>query len=266
MTDVFSQSDPEDAAAPYGLEGGHLARPDLPGAVVAVPAVDELIDHVAADMIVHAENCVREFGDFHVALSGAAVFERLYVRLMYDPSYRRLPWRRTHLWFVEDLAVPGDDERSAFRMINETLGEHADIPPEQFHRIFAESETADVDYESQIRDVLGWREKGQDRFDYVLLSMGAGGTTEGAKTDNDVDRLVLRSGATDPGTPARVALTFPFINAARFVAVFVTGEANAAVVRELAAGEAGGMPIAVAPINGELKWYLDADACAGDEQ
>ena len=65
---------------------------------------------------------MREFGDFHLALSGGAIFEPIYQRLMYDPDCRRLPWRRTHLWIVDETCVPFDDPRSSFRMISEIVG------------------------------------------------------------------------------------------------------------------------------------------------
>jgi 6-phosphogluconolactonase/glucosamine-6-phosphate isomerase/deaminase len=54
----------------------------LTGEVLALPTADELIDRLAADLIFHGENCVREFGDFHFALSGGSTPQPLYERLM----------------------------------------------------------------------------------------------------------------------------------------------------------------------------------------
>ena len=116
--------------------------PPLPGEVVVAHTVDELIDKLAAELVIHAENCVRQFGDFHLALSGGPDPVPLYERLMYDPNYRRLPWRRTHLWIVDERCVPFDDKRSNFRVISEIIVDHADIPHEQVHPIFATSPTA----------------------------------------------------------------------------------------------------------------------------
>jgi 6-phosphogluconolactonase/glucosamine-6-phosphate isomerase/deaminase len=250
----------------YDLEEPSVPRPDLPGDVVAAAEMDELIDHLAADMVVHAENCVREFGDFQLALSGGPLFEGLYSRLMYDPSYRRLPWRRTHLWLVEEQCVPFDHEQSRYRMINELIGDHADIPAEQFHPIFAQSDTAADDYQQKVREALGWREKGQDRLDYVLLAMDAYGATGGVVTANgNAEDLVVLDAAADG--PARIAMTYPFINAARFIAVLVAGPDRAGVVQQLAAGgaDAALLPArGLVPINGELKWYVDGPACGVD--
>ncbi|TVQ34379.1 MAG: hypothetical protein EA376_00235 [Phycisphaeraceae bacterium] len=147
------------------------AAPDLPGVVVVRRGVDDLIDAIASDLVIHAHNCVRAFGDFHLALSGGPAAEPLYMRLMTDPSYRNLPWRRTHLWLVEERRVGFEDERSAFRRIRETIVDHSGIPPEQTHPIFPLADDADERYEAELRETLGWREKGHDRLDFALLTV-----------------------------------------------------------------------------------------------
>ena len=262
------QPESHDEAALYDLVEPVLPRPKLPGEVIVVPTADEVIDHLAADLVIHAANCVRQFGDFHLALSGGATFDLLYRRLMYDPNYRSLPWRRTHLWLVDEHCVAFNDEQSNYRLIRETIGDHADIPREQFHPIFAEAETADRDYEAQIREALAWREKGQDRLDYVLLTMEADGCTAGLFPGSPLlrekEHLVRRSPSQESASADRVSMTAPFMNAARFIAVLVTGSEKAEAVQRLAAGHetSDEMPMKeIAPMNGALKWYLDGPAC-----
>jgi 6-phosphogluconolactonase len=270
MIEGNGQSAARDKAPRYELlDEIALPRPKLPGEVIVVPTADEVIDHLAADLVLHAANCVRQFGDFHLALSGGETFELLYRRLMYDPNYRSLPWRRTHLWFVDEHCVAFSDERSNYRLIRETIGDHADIPREQFHPIFAESETADREYEAQIREALGWREKGQDRLDYVLLTMEADGCTAGLLPGSPLlreeKRLVRRSPGPERTAADRVSMTAPFLNAARFIAVLVTGPEKADAVQRLVAGREtlDDIPMkGIAPMNGALKWYLDGPACA----
>jgi 6-phosphogluconolactonase len=259
---------PSRRRAAYELEESVIVRPDLPGEVVVLASEDELLDRLAAELVLHAENCVRQFGDFHVALSGGPTFERLYERLMYDPDCRRLPWRRTHLWFVEERCVPFDHDDSSFRMISEIIGDHADIPQEQFHAIFAESADADRLYEASIREALAWREKGQDRLDYVLMTIGEDACLAAqhpaAERLTDTPRLVDR--ATRRGWPMddRVSMTLPFLQAARFIAILVTGAEKADLVRRMTKPEDEEDRSSLArltPINGELRWYLDAAAC-----
>lgn len=252
---------------PYSFAQTKLVGPPLPGEVVVTEVIDDLIDVLAADLVVHGENCVRQFGDFHLALSGGSTPQPLYERLMYDPNCRRLPWRRTHLWLVDERCVSLDDPQSNFRMISETIVDHADIPHEQVHPIFALSETADTDYEDQLRETLAWREKGQDRLDYVLLGMGPDGHTASlfphSPVLHETQRLV-RFAQAHVKPLKRITMTFPIINSARFIAVLATGTAKTEAIKRLAGGRSGvdELPIkGVAPINGELKWYIDAPAC-----
>lgn len=260
---------PEEPVEPYALGEARVIAPPLPGEVIAIETVDELIDRLAADLVIHAENCVREFGDFHLALSGGTTPQPLYERLMYDPNCRRLPWRRTHLWLVDERCVPFDDAACNFRAIDETIVDHSDIPREQVHPIFAMSERADEDYEKDIRETLAWREKGQDRLDFVLLGMGADGHTAslfpGTEPLREQQRLVRFNTATGGATPARrVTMTYPLINSARFVAVMVTGKSKAQMLQRVSDPESGAqeLPIkGVDPSSGELRWYVDAEAC-----
>ena len=76
-----------------------------------------------------ADCCVRAFGDFHVALPGDACFGALYRRLLVDPLFRMLPWRKTHLWMLDAY---GDGEPAA-DLIGGWLHDHTDLPREQWH-------------------------------------------------------------------------------------------------------------------------------------
>ena len=253
----------------YDLEEQALVGPPLPGEVIVAETADKLIDLVAAEIVVQAKACVREFGDFELALSGGSTPQPLYERLMYDPDCRQLPWVRTNLWIVDERAVPFNDPRSNFRMINETIVDHSGIPAEQVHPIMAVSETADVEYEAKLREVLQWRERGDDRLDFVLLGMGSDGHTASLFPFNEVlqetESLVRRVTAPVADPPQRVTMTYPLINAARVVAVMVTGPTKAEAVQRLAGGRESreALPIkGVRPVNGVLKWFLDAEACA----
>ncbi len=255
----------------YDLVDESLPAPPLPGAAVVAPSAYDAIDLVAADLVAQAINCVRQFGDFHLALCGGLTPQPLYERLMFDADYRALPWQRTHLWLVDELAVPWDDPRSHYRLIDETIVQHADIPAEQVHPILATAEDGDRQYEAQLREALEWREKGQDRLDFVLLGVGSDGSTAGLSPGvaalSIEDQLMAATPAASDAVegPDRITMTLPLINAARFVAVMAIGESKAEIIRTLAHDPApvGAAPIrGVMPHGGELKWFLDADAAS----
>lgn len=270
----------------YGLQSPAPAQPALPGVVVVREDVDALVDAAAADLLIQAHNCVRAFGDFHLALSGGSTPQPLYQRLMIDPRYRDLPWSKTHLWIVDERRVPFDDDRSNFKMISEIIVDHSGIPPEQVHPIFAMAADAPERYTQTLRDVLGWRERGHDRLDHIVLGMGADAHTASlfprspalaeslealtpAPGGAPRDLPLVRANAGPAVTPPdRVTMMLPLINASRFIAVLVTGRGKAATLRRVAAAgpeRALDLPIVgVRPLGGELRWYLDHDACAAD--
>ena len=259
------------------------SRPILPGTVAVRPGPDNVIDAIAADLLIHACNCVRTFGDFHLALSGGSTPLPLYERLMIDPRYREFPWTRTHLWIVDERRVPFDDDRSNFKHISEILSDHSGIPQNQLHPIFAMSDDADTSYERALREALGWRERGQDRLDFVLLGMGTDGhtaslfpnspalLTELAAAANpnspEAQRLVRINSGPNVTPPDRVTMTLRLINASRFIAVMVTGKAKRDTIARVAKAPSvrtspADLPVlGLAPLGGELRWYLDHDAC-----
>jgi 6-phosphogluconolactonase len=250
----------EGDSAPYELEG-EPKGPPLPGAVVVRRSVHELCDAAASDLYVHALNCVRAFGDFHLAIAGGAAPEALCMQLMYDPHFRDLAWARTHLWTASERRVDFDDDASTFKMLRETIVDHSDLPAQQFHPIFPLAGDAAERYEAQLRETLGWREKGHDRLDYALLALGADGSiagiAPGSGAAGERERLSIAG-------PEHVSLTLPMLNATRLVAVLVTGaDKRDAVVRLARAGaSAHELPAAgLKPLAGELRWYVDAEAC-----
>lgn len=262
-----SEERPEDRV--FSLEPEPEAPP-LPGTVIVRRDDEDLHSALAADLMIHAQNCVRSFGDFHLALSGGGSPLPFYTRLMVDPAYRGLPWKRTHLWIVDERRVPAEDDRSNFKHIAELLVDHSGIPLEQVHPIEAMREDADAHYESVLRETLGWRERGHDRLDFVLLGMGSDGHTASLFPRSPAlearDRLVLINKGPTVTPPERVTMTLPLINGARFVAVLVKGGskrgalARAADERE----SAREIPIrGVSPVGGVLRWYVDWGACGG---
>lgn len=221
------------------------------GTVVVRPDEDAALDALASDLLLHTMGCVRELGDVHVALAADVSCERFYMRLLYDPRFRDVPWKRTHLWVVQD--APG---ASSFDVIEESIVAQSDIPPEQVHRVCDPDPLA---YEQAIQATLQWREKGHDRLDFVLLPMLDGAMSHGHADVGPSAGLVARR------ADARIAMTRRLIEASRFIGVLGIGAARAPAWRALD-GRGATKDDALflgdlRPVGGELRWYTDASAC-----
>ncbi len=232
-------------------------RARLPGDAIVCASEDDALDALLADLFMQAVGCVRSFGDFHLAIASDESLEPALVRLMIDPALRDLPWTRTRVWQADEQR---DDPRGA-RMLREALAEHSGLPDDQLHTITEVSPAGAAAHESRLRECLGWRERGHDRLDVVLLALGERG------------RIAGLDEATAPGAGLvalvgdgqRVSMTLDLINAARFIAVLVPAGAGTRAARSIVAREPGSdswPALRLRPLGGELRWYVGADALA----
>ena len=256
------------ARPPIPLEHATPEAPRLPGQVVVRHEIEDLGTTLGVELMMHANDCVRTFGDFHLALSGGSTPMPFYHRLMVDPMFRAFPWNRTHLWIVDERRVPFEDERSNFRHIAEILVDHSDIPKANVHPMRAMLDDADAAYERELRETLAWREKGQDRLDFALLGLGSDGHTASlfphSPALEERDRLVVINAGPKVTPPDRVTMTYTLINATRFVAFLVTGAGKREMIARIAKGHDAPADIpalGVAPVGGVMKWFLDGEAC-----
>ncbi len=220
----------------------------LPGRTIVRDEFDDALDAAGSDLYTHATECVRAFGDFHLALSVGDLQDRLYVRLMVDPKFRDLPWARTHLWLASEGACSPASPGSAYSALRETLVDHAGLPLEQAHPIEGDRADAAGAYENEIRETLAWREPGHDRLDCVVLA-AAGGSIEGWSGGDGPGDLVRKDAADG------VCLTRRLVNSARLIIVLASGAGARAPLDAPALGCIG-----LKPIGGALNWYLDSDA------
>lgn len=248
-------------------EPSRTPPPALPGAVALADDEETLLGALCADLMIHANNCIRAFGDFHLACSAGIGMEPLFRRLMLDPAYRLLPWQKTQLWLVDECLVPWDDERSRGARLREMVGEHSDIPPEQLHTVPIDERRPDAVYEDVLRECLGWREKGHDRLDCAVLELEPGGAIgglfPGPGAHAPSDQLVALTRPRDGG-PERVTMTLRLLNASRFVGIIAGGQDRLPLVSRLAGprAQAADIPaLGLRPLAGELRWYLDRPAC-----
>ncbi len=207
--------------------------PRLPGRSVRRSSVDLATDALLADLFLHATNCVRAFGDFHLAVSAVEEIEPALMRLMYDPGFRDFPWSRTRLWMVDEVDVPIDDPRCRSTRLVETIVACSGIPEAQFVPLTCLE--GPRPYEARMREHLEWRERGQDRIDCCLFATRPAG---------DIEAFEARAGA---------VLDDAFIRSARLISVLVSEPRDSISLLE---GWARSNRDRIVPLGGDLVWYL----------
>jgi 6-phosphogluconolactonase len=166
--------------------------------------------------------------------------------------------------------VPDGDERSNVRMIREALTEHVPVRRRNVHAMAVMSDDPAGAYEAELRRVVGAASPdAAPELDFVLLGMGGDAHTASLFPGSPVigvrDRLVAVNDGPGVTPPARVTMTYPLLNAAREVAVLVTGANKAAALRRVAeqcrrhGPDPDAMPITGIDADG-LTWYVDEEA------
>ena len=230
---------------------------------------EELAGHAASMFVAQAARALGSRGLFTVALSGGRTPRRMYELLGQDHLAHQVVWPAVHVFFSDERCVPPDDDRSNYGMARRALLSKLPLPPSNVHRMRGEDPDPSAEaarYEREIRDITG----DPPRLDMVLLGMGEDGHTASLFPADAAlgETRRLAAAVRIPDGTSRLTITLPAINAARLVAVIVSGERKAPMLqRVLGSGGAErihtGLPIgAVRPSGGQLLWLLDSAAAS----
>ena len=214
-----------------------------------------------------ATAAVEARGIFTVALSGGTAPKEMYALYAEDALSSRIPWERVHLFWGDDRCVPPMHPRSNFAMAWEAFIRRVPIPPANVHRIRGElppEEGARL-YRQELEAVFG---PGIPRFDVVHLGVGPDAHTCSLFPFDDLLRereVTVAAALYKPLGEPRVTFTFPVVNAARRVEVFVVGGGKAEVAWKVLRGPLDPFRLPaqnVRPRDGELVWIMDQAAAA----
>jgi 6-phosphogluconolactonase len=143
-------------------------------------------------------------------------------------------WSNVELWWGDERCVPPDDERSNFRLAQETLLDRLAEQPAEVHRIRGELEPADAagEYDHALDGVT---------LDLLLLGVGPDGHIAslfpGSPQLGIEDRRATSGPAGLEPWVDRVTLTLPTLRAAAEIVFLVTGQGKADAVRRAFRGE-----------------------------
>jgi 6-phosphogluconolactonase len=236
--------------------------------VLAFATADDVADAAAFLFVNLAAQAVRDRGAFYVALAGGRTPLSCYRLLSAPLISSRVDWERTHVFFGDERCVPEghpdrNDDAAAAALLS-----HVSLPGKNIHRVPAMERDGAERYESEIRGAFSIfspsSDKGVPRFDLVFLGMGGDGHTAslfpGRASLEETQRLVLRVDDAPKPPPGRVTFTLPLVNAARHVALLVTGKEKAMALSRVLLEDAALPAARVRPTAGTLTILADAAA------
>lgn len=224
----------------------------------------------AAQFVAVSEKSITARGKCSVALSGGNTPRDVY-RLLASSDYAPMvDWKRMHLFWGDERAVPLNDPDNNGRMAMETLISHVPIPAENVHRIQSQlsPEQAAQDYETTLRAYFSAAGLSAPRFDLVLLGLGAEGHTASlfphSPALQERERWVAAV-YVDPVKSWRITLTPPALNAASKVVFLAGGEEKAQALKSILGDEKQPdlLPAQIVdPPQGQVLWIVDRAAAS----
>ncbi len=226
-----------------------------------MPDAPSLIEAAAEQFVASARSAIAKRGVFYVALAGGSTPKGLYQKLATSPYSEQIDWSRVHLFFGDERCVLPTHDDSNFKMAREAMIDHINIPAENVHRMPTEEGVAPdvaIRYGRTMQAVL----EGQP-LDLVLLGLGPDGHIASLFPDTaalDETEKTTVSLYVEKFESWRVTMTYPTINAARQVIVFISGETKAAIVKDITTDAVQGLPVQRLAPQGDYYWFMDKAA------
>ena len=230
-------------------------------------------EHLAARSVEvfvdEAQNAIKAKDVFHGAISGGNTPRRFFELLGEAPKATSLPWDKIHLFWVDERYVPPDSQWSNYKLAADTFLPKVAIPDENVHRIPTEHsdfKLAAQRYEETIRQVFGLSEEQIPEFDLIVLGMGTEGHTGSLFPDSYAPFDAENWASVVYGFNEklnRITLTHPVLCAASHLAVLVSGQEKAGILKEVLTSQPDVVryPIHVLwPILNKVTWLIDKNA------
>ncbi|MDN3507780.1 MAG: 6-phosphogluconolactonase [Simkaniaceae bacterium] len=179
------------------------------------------------------KQAIENHGAFFVALSGGSTPKAIFQVLATKKD--ALDWSRVHLFWSDERSVSPDDPDSNYHMAMHSGLEKLPIDPAHIYRMVAEDniEQNALEYENHIKTTLLNRP-----FDLIMLGMGDDGHTASLFPETSAltitDRLVVANPVPQKKT-TRMTFTYPLINAAANIAIYVLGHGKATMLKQVLA-------------------------------
>ena len=237
----------------------------VPGILVATPDAEQASTEAAARMGKAIRAAIGDRGRAAIALSGGTTPRSAYGKLAQDP---RIDWSKVDVFFVDERAVPPEDDRSNYRHAKEALLDPTKISADRVFRMPADAPDltqAAKEYEATLRKRLRVPDS-VPTLDLIVLGVGDDGHTAslfpGQPEVDIADRLIAAVPARD-GREARMTFTTPMIEAGRTVMIMAIGQPKHAPLERVWAvsGKLSETPARIVRgVRGTVVWIIDRAA------
>ena len=223
----------------------------------------ETMSEQLASWIAHlVQDTLKNQDYFTLVLSGGGTPKLLFEKLASGEYKNKIDWKRIHIFWGDERAVPFDDDRNNAKMAYDILINHIDVPSGQVHimRTDIEPKLAAEEYETILHQYF---DKTSNSFDLVLLGMGDDGHTlslfPGSPIIEEHEHWV-NSVYNQQQKMYRITLMPVVVNKASNIVFMVDGAKKANILQRVIEGPYIPLKLPaqiVKPSNGELSWFLD---------
>jgi 6-phosphogluconolactonase len=217
------------------------------------------------------EETLTRKNNFGLVLSGGNTPKKLNLLLASSPYRERIDWKKIHVFWGDERAVPFEDERNNARMAFDTLLNKVEIPRGQIHIMDTSltPEEAATQYLELLYEFFGTDILPTQTFDLVLLGMGDDGHTlslfPGTPVIHEetfwVSSLFLKA-----QDMHRITLTRNVVNHADHIVFMISGYEKAVALHAVLEGEKNPdlyPSQVIIPTQGELHFFVDEAAASG---
>jgi 6-phosphogluconolactonase len=231
---------------------------------------DHLCEGLAEWMTSLIEETLSRQDEFALVLSGGNTPKKLHELLASSPYKERIDWKKIHIFWGDERAVPITDERNNARMAFDTLLNKVDVPKDQIHIMdtaFSPSEAAEK-YQESLFEFFGSDRLPAQSFDLILLGMGDDGHTLSLFPGEPViheEKLWVTSFFLKAQNMHRITLTKSIVNQSNHIVFMISGGGKSQAVHEVLMGKRDPDKYpsqVIEPTQGELHFFMDEAAAS----
>jgi 6-phosphogluconolactonase len=228
---------------------------------------DEVLLNLANYFVTLAEQYIAADDKFTVALSGGSSPKKLYELLASDAFKGKVDWEKVYFFFGDERNVPQDDKDSNYLMAKTALFDPLQIDDSNIFAVDTSLSPAEA-AEEYTKAITLFFDEETIAFDLVLLGLGDNSHTASLFPNTTVlhdDSVSVKEVFLDDLQIYRITFTAPLINLAHHIAFLVYGAGKAIAVHHVLE-DSRDIEIypaqLIAPVNGEIQWFLDTAAAA----